>query len=93
MVGGTVAYRAATPEPCCRYLQVTIPDPTGRIVARGRAPVRAIKAVNFRPAWAHRFSAKVVHSQSGNMIFVRDQEEPSPLGALAEATRVRGGKD
>jgi hypothetical protein len=47
MVGAAVAHPAATPEPCCRYLQVTIPDPTDRIITQGRALVRAIIVVNF----------------------------------------------
>jgi hypothetical protein len=45
MVGGLVAHPTATPEPCCRYLRVTIPDPTDRIIAQGRAFVRAIEAL------------------------------------------------
>jgi hypothetical protein len=35
----------ATPEPCCRYLQVAIPNPTDRILRQGRARVRAIEAL------------------------------------------------
>jgi hypothetical protein len=45
MVGGAVAHSAATPELCCRYLQVTIPDSTDRIIAQARALVRAIEAL------------------------------------------------
>jgi hypothetical protein len=45
MVARAVARPSATPEPCCRYLQVTIPDPTDRIIAQGRALVRAIEAL------------------------------------------------
>jgi len=46
MVGGAVAHPAAINEPCCRYLQVTIPDPTDRILAQGRALVRTIEALS-----------------------------------------------
>jgi len=45
MLCGAVVHSAATPEPCCRYLQVTNPDPTDRIVAQSRALVRAIEAL------------------------------------------------
>jgi hypothetical protein len=45
MAGGAVTHSAAIPESCCRYLQVTIPDPTNRIIAQGRALVRAIEAL------------------------------------------------
>jgi hypothetical protein len=46
MVGGAVTHPAATTEPCCRYFQVTIPDPADRIIAPGRALVRAIGALS-----------------------------------------------
>jgi hypothetical protein len=45
MGGGAVAHPSATPEPCCRYLQVTIPDLTNRIITQGKALVRAIEAL------------------------------------------------
>ena len=45
MLCGAVVHSAATAEPCCRYLQVTNPDPTDRIVAQSRALVRAIEAL------------------------------------------------
>jgi len=46
MVGGAAAHPAATPEPCCRYLQVTIADPTDCMIAQGHALVRAIGALD-----------------------------------------------
>ena len=46
MVGGAVTHPAATPEPCCRYLQVTIADPIDRILCQCRALVRAIEALS-----------------------------------------------
>jgi hypothetical protein len=36
---------AATPEPCCRYLQMTDPALTDRMIAQRRALVRAIEAL------------------------------------------------
>jgi len=45
MVAGAVAHPAATPEPYCRYLQVTIPELADRIILQGRALVRAIEAL------------------------------------------------
>jgi hypothetical protein len=45
MVGGAVAHPAPTTEPCCRYFQVTIPDPTDNLISQGRALVRAIEAL------------------------------------------------
>jgi len=45
MLCGAVVHSAATPEPCCRYLQVTNPDPTDRIILQGRALVRTIEAL------------------------------------------------
>ena len=45
MVGGVVPRPATTPEPCCRYLQVTNPAPTDHLISQGRAPVRAIEAL------------------------------------------------
>ena len=44
-VGEGVASLTATPDPCYRYLQVTIPDLTDRIIAQGKALVRAIEAL------------------------------------------------
>jgi hypothetical protein len=44
-MGGSVGQLAATPEPRCRYLQVTNPDPTDHIITQGRALVRAIEAL------------------------------------------------
>jgi hypothetical protein len=53
VVGGAVTHPAATPEPCCRYLQVTVPDPTDRILCQGRALVRAIEALGtIKPSGA-----------------------------------------
>jgi hypothetical protein len=45
MVGEGVAPLTVTPQPCCRYLQVTIPDPTDRIITKARALVPAIEAL------------------------------------------------
>ena len=45
MVGKGVASPADTPEPCCRYLRMTNPDLTDRIILQGRALVRAIEAL------------------------------------------------
>jgi hypothetical protein len=45
MVGEGGNSLAATLEPCCRYLQVAIPDPADRIITQGRALVRAIEAL------------------------------------------------
>ena len=36
---------AATPESCCTYLQVAIPDPIHRILRQRRALVRAIEGL------------------------------------------------
>ena len=44
MVGGLVAYPTVTHELCCRYDQVTIPDPTDCIILQGRALVRAVES-------------------------------------------------
>jgi hypothetical protein len=46
MVDGTVAHPTATREPCCRYLQMTIADPTDCMIAQGHALVRAIGALD-----------------------------------------------
>jgi hypothetical protein len=50
MVDGTVAHPAATPEPCCRYLQVTIPDSIDCIIAQGPALVRAEALGTIQPS-------------------------------------------
>jgi hypothetical protein len=41
---------AATPEPCCRYLQVTIPDSIDCIIAQGPALVRAEALGTIQPS-------------------------------------------
>lgn len=46
MVGGAVTHPAATPEPCCRYFQVTTPELTDHVIFQGRALVRAIEALD-----------------------------------------------
>ena len=45
MVGGVIAHPAATPEPCCRYLQVTNRVLIDHILAQGKGLVRAIEAL------------------------------------------------
>jgi len=45
MVGRAIAHPTPTTEPCCRCLQVTIPDATDHITSQGRALVRAVETL------------------------------------------------
>ena len=56
MVGRAIAHPTPTTEPCCRCLQVTIPDATDRITSQGRALVRAVETLGTIEGWTQRLT-------------------------------------